>query len=595
MFICPECAQLYPAYGACARDGTALVDTSGDPLLGQLVGSYRVVCQIGAGGMGQVYLGVQPAIGSRVAIKVLLGDWGRESSLVERFFSEARAVNLIRHEHIVNVLDLAWLSDGRPYIVMEYLDGNPLSVLIRQRGRLPLGSFVTLVVEVAGALAAAHAKGIVHRDLKPDNIFVTPAGHAKVLDFGIAKLRHDDGSAMHAATATGSILGTPHYMSPEQALGRKVDHRSDLYSLGIILYEGATGRRPFVGDTLFEILKQHIETMPPAPETLCAEMPTALSQVIRSALDKQPERRPEDAAALANALREAAEWLPRESFAPLGAATLTRPRAAPATGSSAHVPVGVSAASAVPSALVSGAGSLSSSAASVYTSPSYATAGARPRKPWVLPAAVVGGLLAVGGLVLMVGAFFLYYLMPIMRGSLGSPMGPAIPQVEKPSGFDRNRVVVWDQFLLAEQRAKSTFGDAGLLQIIAYGVNRQGVVNLDIRGQHGTMVLFRWRSPAMSQRPADLPQGAEVTAKCIFQYLIMEYGVMALTPERQSCQEPIVPRPRCTIDQVWQKAEARGAPRGNYIGDFSYLPASGKSAHWYVNIDKFSEFIPDDC
>ena len=586
MFICPECAQTYPTPGACSKCGTALADASGDPLLGQLVGPYRVACQIGAGGMGQVYRGVHPTIGSRVAIKVLSGDWGRQSSLVERFFSEARAVNLIRHENIVNVLDLAWLPDGSPYIVMEYLDGSPLSAHIRQRGRLPLGSLVTLMVEVATALGAAHAKGVVHRDLKPDNIFVTPGGHAKVLDFGVAKLRLED-SALHAPTATGSILGTPHYMSPEQALGRHVDHRSDLYALGVILFEGATGRRPFQGDTLFEILKQHIEAAPPVPESLCAEMPSALSRVILRALEKNPERRFEDARALVAALEQVARMLPRQSFVSLGGAALAAPRLVPPTGASGFAP----------SAYASSAGSLTGSAASVYTSPAYApvTSAGPARKPWVWVAAGAATVTALAGIMLLLGAFYYVYVRPWTRVATTTPILPVTPQLQQPEGFDRNRVVVSEQFLSAEKRARRAFPDAGLLQFLVYGVNRQGIVNLDIRGKNGTMVVFRWRSPAMSQRPADLPQGAEVQARCIYQYLVTEYGVMSLTPDRQTCQEPILPRPRCTIEQLWSKAEARGAPRGNYIGDFAYLPESGKAAHWYVTIDKFSEFLPDDC
>src|SRR6185503_20147330 len=160
---------------------------------------------------------------------------------VDRFFAEAKAVNLIRHENIVNVLDLATLPDGRPYIIMEYLDGAPLASIIeyavQQRAPLPLGGLARLAAEVLDALAAAHAKGVVHRDLKPDNIFVTPAGHAKVLDFGIAKLQPELGGS---ATHTGSLLGTPHYMSPEQAASRPVDQRTDLYAMGVILFECAT-------------------------------------------------------------------------------------------------------------------------------------------------------------------------------------------------------------------------------------------------------------------------------------------------------------------------------------------------------------------
>src|SRR5512143_231028 len=147
-----------------------------------MVGSYRVTRLLGQGGMGKVYKAVQPSIGARVAIKVLSNA---EPELVDRFFAEARAVNLIRHEQIVNVLDLSYLPDRRPYIVMEYLDGLPLSAHYKQRGRLPLGTLAQVIDQILDALAGAHARNIFHRDLKPDNVFVSPAGKVKVLDFGI--------------------------------------------------------------------------------------------------------------------------------------------------------------------------------------------------------------------------------------------------------------------------------------------------------------------------------------------------------------------------------------------------------------------------
>src|SRR5690349_1628697 len=189
MYVCSECGAPQPTEGRCPADGTQLSAIGEDVLLGTTIGAYRVARLLGIGGMGRVYKGVHPTIGSRVAIKILSRECSDRRDLVDRFFAEAKAVNLIRHESIVNVLDLSTLPDGRPYIVMEYLDGSPLANLVdnaaRTGQRLPIGGVARLVAEVLDALGAAHAKGIIHRDLKPDNIFVTPAGRAKVLDFGI--------------------------------------------------------------------------------------------------------------------------------------------------------------------------------------------------------------------------------------------------------------------------------------------------------------------------------------------------------------------------------------------------------------------------
>ena len=185
VFVCAECGHSQAAPGHCGADGSALQPVGDDPILGATIGPYRVARLLGVGGMGRVYKGVHPTIGSRVAIKVLSRECSDRRDLVDRFFAEAKAVNLIRHESIVNVLDLAMLPDGRPYIVMEYLDGSPLASLVDAAGRggppLPIGGVARLAAEVLDALGAAHGKGIVHRDLKPDNIFVTPAGRAKAL------------------------------------------------------------------------------------------------------------------------------------------------------------------------------------------------------------------------------------------------------------------------------------------------------------------------------------------------------------------------------------------------------------------------------
>ena len=317
MFVCVECGASATNAGPCPHDGHALRDAGDDQILGAQIGPYRVARLLGVGGMGRVYKGVHPQIGSRVAIKVLSRECSDRPDLVERFFSEAKAVNVVAHENIVNVLDLATLPDGRPYIIMEFLDGAPLSAIIehaRAVGPLPLGGIARLAAEVLDALAAAHAKGIIHRDLKPDNIFVSPAGRAKVLDFGIAKLQPQLGGS---STHTGSLLGTPHYMAPEQAAGKVVDARADLYAIGVILFECATLQRPFGAEALFDLLRQHIEVPPPRPRALRTDLPPELEAVILQALAKSPDERFGNANAMSFALQQATAGLPPEAWAPL--------------------------------------------------------------------------------------------------------------------------------------------------------------------------------------------------------------------------------------------------------------------------------------
>ncbi|MEJ7603533.1 MAG: protein kinase [Kofleriaceae bacterium] len=317
MFVCPECGGPQPVDGHCPADRTQLAPIGEDVLLGTTIGAYRVARLLGIGGMGRVYKGVHPTIGSRVAIKVLSRECTDRRDLVERFFSEAKAVNLIRHESIVNVLDLAMLPDGRPYIIMEYLDGAPLAAIVdhsvTHHRPMPLGGLARLAVEVLDALGAAHQKGIVHRDLKPDNIFITPSGRPKVLDFGIAKLS-DLGAS---ATRTGSLLGTPHYMAPEQAAGKPVDHRADIYAIGVILFECATGAKPFQADSLFELLRKHVEASPPSPRALRPDLSPGFEGLILTALAKSPDERFSSAHAMSMALQHATAELPADQWTPI--------------------------------------------------------------------------------------------------------------------------------------------------------------------------------------------------------------------------------------------------------------------------------------
>ncbi len=304
MHVCPECGGVSETPAFCPADGTRF-ELASDPILGTDVLRYRVARLLGEGGMGKVYLAVQPHIGSRVAIKILSPQSARSPELLERFFAEGRAVNLIRHENIVSVIDMAQLEDGRPLIVMEYIDGKTLGALVRA-GRVPLGGLVRVFGDVLSALHAAHAIGIVHRDVKPDNVLVTAKGNAKVLDFGIAKLAPQHAHDLSPRTRTGALLGTPSYMAPEQISGAKgIDARTDVYAAGVMLFEAVTGKLPFAGATMFDLMRAHVEDAPPRPTDLRPDLPPGFEDVILTALAKDPARRFQSAAAMANALETA--------------------------------------------------------------------------------------------------------------------------------------------------------------------------------------------------------------------------------------------------------------------------------------------------
>jgi eukaryotic-like serine/threonine-protein kinase len=299
--------------------------SASERMLDEVVGNYRIVRKIGEGGMGAVYLGEHALIGRPAAIKVLLREMSHRQDLVTRFFNEARAATAVKHPGIVEIYDFGYHSDGSAYIVMEYLEGESLSARLRRTGPCSETRAAALCRQVAGALAAAHAKGIVHRDLKPDNIFVVrdadvaDGERTKVLDFGIAKLTgaEEAGSGM---TRTGMVLGTPAYMSPEQCKGAgTVDQRADLYALGCILYEMVCGRVPFVAEGAGELMALHIFAPVPPPSTIRPVTPQ-LEQLLLRALAKEPEHRFASAEEMIAALRVA---VPSGSFPRAGAAEAT--------------------------------------------------------------------------------------------------------------------------------------------------------------------------------------------------------------------------------------------------------------------------------
>jgi len=268
-------------------------------LIGKKIGNYNVRSKLGEGGMGTVYLGEHPLIGKKVAIKVLLEELAQKEDIVERFFNEARAVNDIGHQNIVDIVDFGKVSiePGLPdtvYFIMEFLEGESLSDRIRRAG-LKMPEVLHIMQQACSALFASHKKGIVHRDLKPENIHLVHRGDdalfVKLLDFGIAKLTGDS-SMSSSKTRTGLVIGTPTYMSPEQCEGKgQIDHRSDVYSLGVVMYELVTGRVPFPGDGFGEILVAHLTRQPDAPSKLNPAIPPEIEAIVLHAIEKDKNRR----------------------------------------------------------------------------------------------------------------------------------------------------------------------------------------------------------------------------------------------------------------------------------------------------------------
>jgi eukaryotic-like serine/threonine-protein kinase len=275
--------------------GTAVGANDQDLQPGQEVGEYRIETVLGQGGFGTVYAAVHPLIGKRAAIKVLARKYSADPGVVSRFVAEARAVNQIRHRNIIDIFSFGQLADGRHYYVMEYLEGMPLDAYLRERGPLTIDEALPILRAMARALDAAHSKGIAHRDLKPENIFLAHDADGetfpKLLDFGIAKLMQPEDDVRHR-TGTGVPLGTPYYMSPEQCRGREVDHRTDIYSFGIVAYRMLTGTFPFEGDDYVELLYKQVNEEAPAPTTRNPNLPASADTAIAWMMQKDRDKRP---------------------------------------------------------------------------------------------------------------------------------------------------------------------------------------------------------------------------------------------------------------------------------------------------------------
>ena len=265
----------------------------------QTIGKYRILEEIASGSQGTVYRPRDTSLNRVVALKVLHPHLSSDASILERFRREAQMAASVTHPNITQIFEVDQDGD-RHFISMEYL---PLSIhnLIQSQGRLPIDRASAICLQTAAALQAANHSGIVHRDIKPQNLLLAPDGTVKVTDFGIARA-----ASLSTMTQTGALMGTPHYMSPEQARGQTPDIRSDLYSLGIVLYQMLTGQVPFQADIPLEVMRQHSEVQPTPVRQRRGEVPVGLEQVVMRCLEKRPERRYQTPDELARALRVAA-------------------------------------------------------------------------------------------------------------------------------------------------------------------------------------------------------------------------------------------------------------------------------------------------
>ena len=374
MISCPNCGASYPpSVRLCPRDGTVLGghQPTEERFVGVVLhGKYRLDSYLSSGGMGAVFKATHVMLGKPVAVKLIKADLVTSPDMVRRFQREARAATSLNHPNIVAVYDLGQTDDGTLYIAMELVDGSSLKDVIRETGRVDAPRIVDILRQVASALSLAHRHHIIHRDLKPQNVMLTREADgreiAKLLDFGIAKTFDDKATQL---TQTGLAIGTPQYMSPEQAMGREVDGRSDLYSLGVMLYEMLIGEVPFSDPSTPAILVKHMTELPPPPSRRRPDLqvPAHLETIALKCLEKEPGRRYQTADELIAALESGAGMHPNPplraaaappptaaaSFAPALPATATHVRTTPTTpGSDTRptVPAGQAAAQMPPPA-----------------------------------------------------------------------------------------------------------------------------------------------------------------------------------------------------------------------------------------------------
>jgi serine/threonine protein kinase len=270
-------------------------------------GRYQIIEKLGSGGMGKVYKVLDKEVNAKVALKLVKPEIAADEKTIERFRNELKMARDIGHKNVCRMYDLN-REKGSYYITMEYVSGEELKGMIRMMGQLSAGKAISIAKQVCEGLAEAHRLGVVHRDLKPQNIMIDKEGNARIMDFGIARSLKAKG-----ITEKGLIIGTPEYMSPEQAEGKGIDHRSDIYSLGIILYEMVTGREPFEGETPLGIAMKHKSEIPKDPRELNTQIPEDLSKVILRCMEKDKENRFQNAEELLSELINIEKGIPTTS------------------------------------------------------------------------------------------------------------------------------------------------------------------------------------------------------------------------------------------------------------------------------------------
>ncbi len=345
---CPVCSTTYAENNTfCANDGTPLIDapTESDPFVGKVLeGKYLIVTRIGAGGMGNVYRGRHTKMETNVAIKILHASLVSDSKAVERFRREARAALAVNHPNAIQVMDFGVTEDQTVFIVMELLDGVSLQKVIETEKILSVSKTVKIFKQICAAVSAAHNKDVIHRDLKPDNVIILnydkPDEQVKVLDFSIAKVSSPDKNAA-ALTEVGLVVGTPQYMSPEQAQGLDLDKRADIYSLGVTLYQVLTGNLPFTAASSMALALKHIHALPRPLREVNAKIPLEMETVVMKAMAKRPTDRQQTADELADELDKAliASGKSATTSSGSGLAAVTSGGGPPTTGNTPLQPI----------------------------------------------------------------------------------------------------------------------------------------------------------------------------------------------------------------------------------------------------------------
>jgi len=295
--VCPTCQTTYgPDIERCPQDNSLLAVVRRDPFIGKVIGDkYQIIEVLGTGGFSTVYRAEQSSLKRSVAVKILHAEFVDKPDKIRRFQNEAESISTLVHTNVASVYDYGVLSEGQPYLIMEYASGQTLADILDETPRLDSERAVDIFLQTCEGIAAAHAKGLIHRDIKPSNIVLTKADDGseriKILDFGLAKVVADTDGQRENLTMTGEVLGTPAYMSPEQCMGTATDVRTDIYSFGIVMYEILSGKLPLVGDNSYEVMNKHIHETPVLLSKNESSIPPRLVRIVTKALQKDPDDR----------------------------------------------------------------------------------------------------------------------------------------------------------------------------------------------------------------------------------------------------------------------------------------------------------------